>query len=100
MGAVVAVEAGRLAPNIALACLFFLIPLGLDLVQQTTTAAGAPAFAFEGDVSMPADPLARFVTWSNTPQILRSANRIRDNPTFRYDYGGFRVARTLSPPSP
>lgn len=120
VGAVVAVEAGRLAPNIALAaiaaglvailaivrrwnwierdrdtfliergereegkgtlrvgfkedlrdealfaltCLFFLIPLGLDLVQQTTEAAGKAAFALDRDAPMPADPLARFVTW-------------------------------------
>lgn len=50
---------------LALVCLFFLIPLGLglDLVQQTTSAAGAPAFAFNADEPMPSEPLARFVTW-------------------------------------
>lgn len=47
----------------ALACLFLLVPLGLDLVQQTTTAAGAPAFAFDSTEPMPSEPWARFVTW-------------------------------------
>lgn len=47
----------------ALACLFFLIPLGLDLVQQATSAAGNPAFGFHGDAPMPAEASARFVTW-------------------------------------
>jgi|GEM_PF-1412970 len=48
---------------LALACLFFLIPLGLDLVQQTTSTAGAPAFAFDSIEPMPSEPLARFITW-------------------------------------
>lgn len=47
----------------ALACLFFLIPLGLDLVQQSTAATGAPAFAFSGTDPMPSEPWPRFVTW-------------------------------------
>ncbi|WP_321490210.1 SUMF1/EgtB/PvdO family nonheme iron enzyme [uncultured Hyphomonas sp.] len=47
----------------ALACLFFLIPLGLDLVQQTTSAAGVPAFAFNNEEPMPRETIARFITW-------------------------------------
>lgn len=48
---------------LALACLFFLIPLGLDLVQQATTVAGVPAFAFDSTEAMPSEPFARFITW-------------------------------------
>jgi len=47
----------------ALACLFFLIPLGLDLVQEITTASGAPAFSFHDNEPMPSEPWSRFVTW-------------------------------------
>lgn len=47
----------------ALTCLFFLIPMGLDLVQQTTSVAGAPAFAFDSDGPMPREPWSRFITW-------------------------------------
>ena len=35
--------------------------------------------------------------WSVSPLLVRSAVRIRDVPDFRYDYLGFRVARTLTP---
>jgi len=34
-------------------------------------------------------------SWSYGPRLLRAANRIRYNPTFRYYVLGFRVARTL-----
>ncbi len=39
-------------------------------------------------------------SWSSYPQFLRSANRYRNNPTVRNINFGFRVARTLSPPTP
>ena len=38
--------------------------------------------------------------WFSTPRHLRSANRVRSNPTGRTDDKGFRVARTLSAPTP
>lgn len=38
---------------VALACLFVLIPLGLDQVQQFTCAGGACAFSFGGGVLIP-----------------------------------------------
>jgi formylglycine-generating enzyme required for sulfatase activity len=34
-------------------------------------------------------------SWDSSPQILRSANRFRIAPDYRYDYTGFRIARTL-----
>ena len=39
-------------------------------------------------------------SWIYLPRSLRSANRVRYNPSSRYIDLGFRVARTLSPPSP
>ena len=36
-------------------------------------------------------------SWSNLPQDLRSAFRVRHSPAFRSYISGFRVARTLSP---
>jgi len=36
-------------------------------------------------------------SWSVGPSSLRSAERRGDNPGYRYDYNGFRVARTLTP---
>ncbi len=48
----------------ALACLFFLIPLGLDAVQQTSCAAGGCAFSFDARSAMPTGQLDRFVVWA------------------------------------
>ena len=36
-------------------------------------------------------------SWDYYPRGLRSANRIRYTPGYRYDFVGFRVARTLDP---
>ena len=36
-------------------------------------------------------------SWSDVPGFLRSANRSRDTAGFRFNYDGFRVARTLTP---
>ena len=36
-------------------------------------------------------------SWSNVPQFLRSANRLRNSPTVRVSVNGFRIARTLEP---
>jgi formylglycine-generating enzyme required for sulfatase activity len=37
-------------------------------------------------------------SWLNDPENLRSANRSRITPDFRFDVLGFRVGRTLLPP--
>ena len=34
-------------------------------------------------------------SWYNPPEYLRSANRIGNTPTYRINYSGFRVARTV-----
>ncbi len=34
-------------------------------------------------------------SWVSAPRVLRSANRDRNKPTFRYDDIGFRLSRTL-----
>jgi formylglycine-generating enzyme required for sulfatase activity len=36
-------------------------------------------------------------SWYNYPRNLRSADRDRDGPDYRSRYGGFRLARTLTP---
>ena len=36
-------------------------------------------------------------SWVNVPRFLRSAYRFRDSTGFRFNYTGFRVARTLTP---
>jgi formylglycine-generating enzyme required for sulfatase activity len=58
---------------------------------------GAPT---DGSAWIPGDCRWRVIrggSWNNLPQDVRAA--IRDNiaPDYRYNYLGFRVARTLSP---
>ena len=36
-------------------------------------------------------------SWDYDPRFLRSANRIRDSSGNRFNYVGFRIARTLTP---
>ncbi len=36
-------------------------------------------------------------SWGINPRVLRSANRYRIQPGSRFAYGGFRLARTLTP---
>jgi formylglycine-generating enzyme required for sulfatase activity len=57
--------------------------------------AGAPS---NGGVWRTGDCSRRVLrggSWGNIPQFLRSAYRRRSDPSFRVDYFGFRVARTL-----
>jgi formylglycine-generating enzyme required for sulfatase activity len=57
----------------------------------------------DGSVWPGGDPSFRVLrggSWDNNPLDLRSANRDRDHPDYRNDIIGFRVARTLSPPTP
>jgi formylglycine-generating enzyme required for sulfatase activity len=59
-----------------------------------STYYGAPADGApwtSGDCSV---RVLRGGSWFNFPQFLRSANRIRDNSSGRFDSVGFRVART------
>ncbi len=61
---------------------------------------GAPA---DGSVLMGGDASRRVLrggSWGGNPHLLRSANRSRDLPSIRTRNRGFRVARTLLPPSP
>jgi formylglycine-generating enzyme required for sulfatase activity len=39
--------------------------------------------------------VARGGSWNNGPQFLRAANRFDNDPAFRYEHDGFRLARTL-----
>jgi formylglycine-generating enzyme required for sulfatase activity len=57
---------------------------------------GAPsdgsAWMADGDQSK---RVLRGGSWGVTPQVLRSAQRARNSPASRYEYIGFRVARTF-----
>jgi formylglycine-generating enzyme required for sulfatase activity len=64
------------------------------------TYDGAPT---DGPAWLTGDTSLRVVrggSWSNLPQGLRSADRGRYGRTLRYYDIGFRLARTLSPPTP
>jgi formylglycine-generating enzyme required for sulfatase activity len=60
------------------------------------TYAGAPS---DGSAWMSGgDPLRRVLrdgSWYDAPQGLRSANRIWITPAIRFDFTGFRIARTF-----
>jgi len=62
--------------------------------------SGAPTDGSARIVSNCSLRVLRGGSWGYVPLTLRSANRIRNHPSDRYDDVGFRVARTLSPPSP
>ena len=53
-------------------------------------ATGAPWL--DGDCS---SRIMRGASWASTPKYLRAAHRAGERTTFRSDYTGFRVARTL-----
>ena len=63
------------------------------------TYGGAPATAFPawagGDCTL---RVLRGGSYGSPPPFVRSALRFRNNPAYRADFLGFRVARTLSPP--
>jgi formylglycine-generating enzyme required for sulfatase activity len=70
----------------------------LEWVQDVwhNNYAGAPsdgsAWMSGGDQSL---RVLRGGSWYDTPQGLRSAVRIGNSPDYRYDYAGFRIARTF-----
>mgnify|MGYP000078048660 CR=1 FL=1 len=55
----------------------------------------APANGSAYDTSGCSSRVLRGGSWNNIPQYLRSADRSRFNPTYRFNYDGFRVARTV-----
>jgi len=62
--------------------------------------SGAPTDGSARIVSECSRRVLRGGSWNGYPQNLRSADRNWLNPTYRVNYIGFRVARTLSPPTP
>jgi len=62
-----------------------------------TGAAADGSFWDGGDTSL---RVLRGGSWQDFPQVLRSADRNWYYPTFQFSDLGFRVARTLSPPTP
>jgi formylglycine-generating enzyme required for sulfatase activity len=58
---------------------------------------GAPADGSAWTTGTCALRVLRGGSWNNDPQILRSADRVRNRPVFRSNFVGFRVARTLTP---
>ena len=61
---------------------------------------GAPTDGSVRRVSECSRRVLRGGSWGDDPQSLRSANRGSSHPTDRLSVIGFRVARTLSPPTP
>ena len=62
--------------------------------------SGAPTDGSARIVSNCSRPVLRGGSWLNVPDRLRSADRDGSIPALRNSAVGFRVARTLSPPSP
>jgi formylglycine-generating enzyme required for sulfatase activity len=60
---------------------------------------GAPSDGSARSISNCASRVLRGGSWGGSPQNLRSAYRCRLPPGYRSSIVGFRVARTLSPPS-
>jgi formylglycine-generating enzyme required for sulfatase activity len=63
----------------------------------TDFSSGAPTDGSAFKQKSCRDRVLRGGSWYNSPTGLRSANRLRDGPGFRYFIVGFRVARTVSP---
>ena len=56
---------------------------------------GAPATGVAWEKGDCSARVMRGASWASTPKYLRAAHRAGERPTFRSDYTGFRVARTL-----
>ena len=69
-----------------------------DAYRDSYKDAPADGSAVSGDNS--SSRVLRGGSWDSNPDDLRSANRSGVGPSSRYGSVGFRLARTLLPPSP